>query len=58
MTSSKTGRESGSGRETDALSLRDRLRNVRRRRQVHDRLAARLDALQPLTREQQENRDD
>jgi hypothetical protein len=54
----KTGRDSGSDRQTDTLTLRDRLRNVRRRKQAHHRLAARLDALQPLIGEQQEKRDD
>ena len=58
MTGTKTGRDSGSGRQTEPLTLRDRLRNVRRRKQVHDRLAVRLAALQPLIREQQEKRDD
>ena len=58
MNGIKAGRASGSGRQTDTLTLRDRLRNVRRRKQAHGRLSARLDALQTRIREQQEKRDD
>ena len=58
MTGAKTERDTGSGRQADGLTLRDRLRNIRRRKQAHDRMAAKLDALQPLIREQQEKRGD
>ena len=58
MTGTKSERDPVSGRQTDTLTLRDRLQNVRRRKQAHFRLAARLDALQPLIREQQGKRDD
>jgi len=58
VTGTKTGRDGTPGRQTDTLTLKERLRNVRRRKQAYEGLAARLSAGQPPTEEWQEKRDD
>lgn len=49
--------DQGSGRQMGALTLRDRLHNVRKRKQARDRLAAARIAGQLRAREQRDRRD-
>ena len=58
MSNAKAGGETGSGRQIGASTLRDRLRNVRKRKQSYDGLLAENSATQPLVGKRQKKRDD
>jgi hypothetical protein len=58
VSGAKAGRGTGSGRQIGALTLRDRLRNVRKRKQSHDGLLAENCTKQPLVGKRRKRRDD
>ena len=58
MSGTKAGRETASGRQIGASTLRDRLRNVRKRKQSYDGRLAENGAKQPLVGERRKKRDD
>ena len=58
MSGAKAGRETSPGRQIGASTLRDRLRNVRKRKQSYDGLLADNGAEQPQVGERRKKRDD
>ena len=58
MSNAKAGGETGSGRQIGASTLRDRLRNVRKRKQVYDGPLAENGPKQPLVGDLRKKRDD
>ena len=58
MSNAKVGGETGSGRQIGASTLRDRLRNVRKRKQAYDGPLVENDPKQPLVGDRRKTRDD
>ena len=58
MSGAKTGRETAPGRQIGASALRDRLRNVCKRKQSYDGLLAEDGTKQPQVGERRKRRDD
>jgi hypothetical protein len=58
VSNAKAGGETGSGRQIGASTLRDRLRNVRKRKQAYDGPLAENGPKQPLVGNLRKKRDD
>ena len=58
MSGAKARRETSSSRQIGASTLRDRLRNVRKRKQSYDGLLTENGAKQPLVGKRRKKRDD
>ena len=58
MSGAKAGCETAQGRQIGASALRDRLRNVRKRKQSYDGLLAENGAKQPQAGKRRKKRDD